>query len=154
MMCIRWLPTGIWKCSRDWLRVRAARFRSLMGWATTLCNGLRLIIELLALLLNISLSMDDAADHTGQIALHWSAVRGAIQVAELLLQKGAWVDAANMSGYQTSHVAAQYGQTAFLYHIVSKWNADRLTLMFLIVTEEVPYTGTKELFVMPILERL
>lgn len=25
---------------------------------------------------------------------------------------------------QTTHVAAQYGQTAFLYHIVSKWNAD------------------------------
>lgn len=25
---------------------------------------------------------------------------------------------------QTTHVAAQYGQTSFLYHIVSKWNAD------------------------------
>ncbi|RRT57932.1 hypothetical protein B296_00033390, partial [Ensete ventricosum] len=25
---------------------------------------------------------------------------------------------------QTTHVAAQYGQTAFLYHIVTKWNAD------------------------------
>jgi ankyrin repeat protein len=25
---------------------------------------------------------------------------------------------------QATHVAAQYGQTAFLYHIVSKWNAD------------------------------
>lgn len=25
---------------------------------------------------------------------------------------------------QSTHVAAQYGQTAFLYHIVSKWNAD------------------------------
>jgi len=25
---------------------------------------------------------------------------------------------------QTTHVAAQYGQTAFLYHIVAKWNAD------------------------------
>ena len=25
---------------------------------------------------------------------------------------------------QTTHVAAQYGQTAFLYHIISKWNAD------------------------------
>ncbi|CAN1177087.1 Protein S-acyltransferase 24 [Linum perenne] len=27
----------------------------------------------------------NVADHTGQTALHWSAVRGAIQVAELLL---------------------------------------------------------------------
>lgn len=25
---------------------------------------------------------------------------------------------------QAAHVAAQYGQTAFLYHIVTKWNAD------------------------------
>jgi palmitoyltransferase len=29
-----------------------------------------------------------------------------------------------MNGYQTTHVAAQYGQTAYLYHVVSKWNAD------------------------------
>ncbi|XP_021275986.1 protein S-acyltransferase 24 isoform X2 [Herrania umbratica] len=30
----------------------------------------------------------------------------------------------NCNLMQTTHVAAQYGQTAFLYHIVSKWNAD------------------------------
>ncbi|CAN6681307.1 unnamed protein product [Malus baccata var. baccata] len=66
----------------------------------------------------------NATDHTGQTALHWSAVRGAIQVAELLLQEGARVNAADMYGYQATHVAAQYGQTAFLYHVVSKWNAD------------------------------
>ncbi|KAF9679730.1 hypothetical protein SADUNF_Sadunf06G0044800 [Salix dunnii] len=30
----------------------------------------------------------------------------------------------NWTSMQTTHVAAQYGQTAFLYHIVSKWNAD------------------------------
>ncbi|KAJ7979013.1 S-acyltransferase [Quillaja saponaria] len=66
----------------------------------------------------------NATDHTGQTALHWSAVRGAIQVAELLLQEGAKVSAVDMYGYQAAHVAAQYGQTAFLYHIVSKWNAD------------------------------
>uniref|UniRef100_M8CE30 S-acyltransferase n=1 Tax=Aegilops tauschii TaxID=37682 RepID=M8CE30_AEGTA len=66
----------------------------------------------------------NAIDHTGQTALHWSAVRGHIQVAELLLKEGAKVDAADLYGYQTTHVAAQYGQTAFLYHIISKWNAD------------------------------
>ncbi|TYJ32111.1 hypothetical protein E1A91_A05G014700v1 [Gossypium mustelinum] len=65
-----------------------------------------------------------ATDHNGQTALHWSAVRGAIQVAELLLQEDAAVDAADINGYQIAHVAAQYGQTAFLYHVVSKWNAD------------------------------
>ncbi|KAK8597924.1 hypothetical protein V6N13_095318 [Hibiscus sabdariffa] len=63
-------------------------------------------------------------DRNGQTALHWSAVRGAIQVAEVLLQEGARVNAADINGYQITHVAAQYGQTSFLYHVVSKWNAD------------------------------
>ncbi|KAF1001848.1 protein S-acyltransferase 24-like [Apium graveolens] len=66
----------------------------------------------------------NVADHTGQTALHWSSVRGSVQVAELLLQEGARVNATDMNGYQATHVAAQYGQTAFLYHIVTKWNAD------------------------------
>lgn len=44
----------------------------------------------------------NAADHTGQTALHWSAVRGHIQVAELLLKEGARVDAADFYGYQVS----------------------------------------------------
>ncbi|XP_047307821.1 protein S-acyltransferase 24-like [Impatiens glandulifera] len=66
----------------------------------------------------------NASDHTGQTALHWSGVRGGIQVAELLLQEGARVNTVDMYGYQVTHVAAQYGQTAFLYHIVKKWNSD------------------------------
>ncbi|KAL5664699.1 hypothetical protein ACJX0J_024807, partial [Zea mays] len=66
----------------------------------------------------------NAIDHTGQTALHWSAVRGHVQVAELLLKEGAKVDATDLYGYQTTHVAAQYGQTTFLCHIVAKWNAD------------------------------
>lgn len=44
----------------------------------------------------------NAKDHAGQTALHWSAVRGAIQVAELLLQEGARVNAEDMYGYQVS----------------------------------------------------
>nr|GLL20374.1 protein S-acyltransferase 24-like [Ipomoea trifida]GMC58583.1 protein S-acyltransferase 24 [Ipomoea batatas] len=66
----------------------------------------------------------NAADHTGQTALHWSAVRGAVSVAELLLQEGARINVVDIYGYQATHVAAQYGQTAFLYYIVTKWNAD------------------------------
>ncbi|XP_047332561.1 protein S-acyltransferase 24-like [Impatiens glandulifera] len=66
----------------------------------------------------------NSVDHTGQTALHWSGVRGAIQATELLLQEGARVNIADMYGYQVVHVAAQYGQTGFLYHIVTKWNAD------------------------------
>ena len=42
----------------------------------------------------------NAIDHTGQTALHWSAVRGHVQVAELLLKEGAKVNAADLYGYQ------------------------------------------------------
>lgn len=47
----------------------------------------------------------NAADHTAQTALHWSAVRGAIQVAEVLLQEGAMVNAADMYGYQVGFIS-------------------------------------------------
>lgn len=66
----------------------------------------------------------NARDNSGQTALHWCAVRGAIQVAELLLQTGASLEVADSHGYRTSHVAAQYGQTALLYHICTKWNSE------------------------------
>ncbi|XP_019181596.1 PREDICTED: protein S-acyltransferase 24-like isoform X2 [Ipomoea nil] len=42
----------------------------------------------------------NAADHTGQTALHWTAVEGAIPVAEILLQVGARINAMDMYGYQ------------------------------------------------------
>ena len=41
-----------------------------------------------------------ACDHSGQTALHWAAVRGSIQVAELLLQNGAQVECADSHGYR------------------------------------------------------
>lgn len=41
-------------------------------------------------------------DHTGQTALHWCAVRGATKVAELLLQEGAQINAADMYGFQVN----------------------------------------------------
>lgn len=50
----------------------------------------------------------NAADHTGQTALHWSSVRGAVQVAELLLQEGARVNAADMYGYQVGSSEVTY----------------------------------------------
>ncbi|KAH7387209.1 hypothetical protein KP509_16G010800 [Ceratopteris richardii] len=61
---------------------------------------------------------------SGQSALHWTAVRGAIQVAELLLQNGAQLELGDRNGYRVAHVTAQYGQTALLYHIATKWGAD------------------------------
>jgi palmitoyltransferase ZDHHC13/17 len=46
----------------------------------------------------------NAVDHTGQTAFHWSAVRGHIHVAELLLKEGAKVTAADLYGYQVCNV--------------------------------------------------
>lgn len=42
----------------------------------------------------------NAKDHTGQTALHWSAVRGSIAAADVLLQNGARVEAADVNGYR------------------------------------------------------
>ena len=42
----------------------------------------------------------NAVDATGQTALHWSAVRGSSQAADLLLIEGACVNAADAYGYQ------------------------------------------------------
>lgn len=42
----------------------------------------------------------NASDFTGQTALHWTAVRGSIQVAELLLQAGARIECADSHGYR------------------------------------------------------
>lgn len=42
----------------------------------------------------------NVADFTGQTALHWTAVRGSIQVAELLLQNGARLEHADFHGYR------------------------------------------------------
>jgi hypothetical protein len=42
----------------------------------------------------------NAADVTAQTALHWTGVRGSIQVAELLLQQGASLECADTHGYR------------------------------------------------------
>lgn len=63
----------------------------------------------------------NAIDHTGQTALHWSAVRGHIQVAELLLKEGAKVDAADLYGYQV----------CVLTYLLYTWHLS--TLMFLAI---------------------
>ncbi|KAG6620714.1 hypothetical protein I3842_Q052900 [Carya illinoinensis] len=115
---------GIWRSFRDWWSARAAPCPSPTVSATTRFSGLRSQPHCAAQYIIEHGGDINVTDHTGQTALHWSAVRGANQVAELLLQEGARVNAADMNGYQATHVAAQYGQTAFLYYIVSKWNAD------------------------------
>jgi len=42
----------------------------------------------------------NAVDNSQQTALHWAAVRGAIAVADVLLQNGARVEAADLNGYR------------------------------------------------------
>ncbi|CAM8974191.1 unnamed protein product [Rhodiola kirilowii] len=59
-----------------------------------------------------------------QTALHWTAVRGSISVADFLLQNAARVEVADANGFRAMHIAAQYGQTAFLDHLIFKYNAN------------------------------
>ncbi|CAK9315668.1 unnamed protein product [Citrullus colocynthis] len=66
----------------------------------------------------------NSCDKLQQTALHWAAVRGSIMAADILLLNGARVEAADIHGYRAAHIAAQYGQTAFLNHIVAKFHAD------------------------------
>ncbi|WRX16448.1 hypothetical protein QQP08_008935 [Theobroma cacao] len=66
----------------------------------------------------------NAIDNNKQTALQWAAVRGSIAVADVLLLNGARVEATDIHGYWAVHVAARYGQTAFLNHIVAKYHAD------------------------------
>ncbi|MBA0838754.1 hypothetical protein Goarm_004548, partial [Gossypium armourianum] len=120
-------PDGLGYYALQWAalnnRTAAAQYiiEGDFGWAVRLT-----VIVKIAVAVRLDTHGGDvhAVDHNGQTALHWSAVRGAVQVAEVLLQEGARVDAAEIYGYQITHVAAQYGQTSFLYHVVSKWNAD------------------------------
>lgn len=42
----------------------------------------------------------NAGDNTLQTALHWSAVRGSVPVADLLLQNGARLEATDVNGYR------------------------------------------------------
>lgn len=42
----------------------------------------------------------NATDLMQQTALHWAAVRGAITVADLLLENGARMEAADIHGYR------------------------------------------------------
>lgn len=65
-----------------------------------------------------------AVDNNNQTALHWAAVRGSLDAADVLFLNGARVDVADLNGYMPVHVAAQYGETAFLNHIVRKYGAD------------------------------
>lgn len=42
----------------------------------------------------------NATDNNQQTALHWAAVKGSIAVADVLLQNGARVEAADLNGYR------------------------------------------------------
>ncbi|KAL1823653.1 hypothetical protein ACET3Z_010431 [Daucus carota] len=70
----------------------------------------------------------NASDHTGQTALHWSAVQGAVQVAEILLQEGASVGAADMYGYQLMCLADLELDFINLYDLATRINKQEVLL--------------------------
>ena len=51
-------------------------------------------------------------------------MRGSLPVLETLLRGGADAALADARGYTVCHVAAQYGQTAALFHLAMKWGVD------------------------------
>jgi hypothetical protein len=63
------------------------------GWGLTL-------LDLLLFLLVKHGGDVNATDNIQQTALHWVAVRGAIAVADVLLQNGARVEAVDVNGYR------------------------------------------------------
>lgn len=42
----------------------------------------------------------NAADNVQQTPLHWAAVKGSVEVADLMLQRGARIEAADVNGYR------------------------------------------------------
>ena len=72
----------------------------------------------------------NAADNTGQTALHWSAVRGHIPVAELLLKEGARVDAADFYGYQVCFHAALLYFGIKCHHLLQLFSAVSLCKIY------------------------
>lgn len=42
----------------------------------------------------------NAADNSQQTAFHWAAVRGSVAAADVLVQNGARIEAADVNGYR------------------------------------------------------
>ena len=72
----------------------------------------------------------NAADNTGQTALHWSAVRGHIPVAELLLKEGARIDAADLYGYQVCFQATLLYFGINSHHLLELFSAISSSKLF------------------------
>ena len=65
----------------------------------------------------------NATDNILQTALHWAAVRGAIAVADVLLQNGARVEAADFNGYRVIVSFSLILKQMFLF-----WNLELVIL--------------------------
>eukprot|EP00793_Prasinoderma_coloniale_P001738 PRCOL_00003543-RA len=76
------------------------------------------------LLLDAGAVIDARDSVSEQGAIHWAAVRGSTQALDLLLSSGASLLLADNQGYTAMHVAAQYGATALIWHLVHRWEAD------------------------------
>lgn len=62
-------------------------------------------------------------DNMQQTALHWAAVRGAIGVADVLLQNGASVEAVDVNGYRVI-----FSSFFLSFFNLFSWNLELVTL--------------------------
>lgn len=64
-----------------------------------------------------------SSPQTGQSAFHWAAVTGADRAVDVLMRAGADPLDADCKGYTPLHIAAQYGQTAMVYALATRYKA-------------------------------
>lgn len=58
----------------------------------------------------------NAKDNMQQTALHWAAVRGSIAAADVLLDNGARVEAADINGYRV-FFCFPFALLSYMYHV-------------------------------------
>jgi hypothetical protein len=79
-------------------------------------NGLTSSVKRLLSIRNINVNVKD--DWNGWTPLHWAALKGHIEIARLLLQNGAEVNAKDYDGRTPLHFAASQGKVDILHLLV------------------------------------
>jgi hypothetical protein len=85
-------------------------------------NGLTSSVKRLLSIRNINVNVKD--DYSGWTPLHWATYNGHIEIARLLLQNEADVNAKDKDGRTPLHRTAWYGQIDILFHLLVENGAD------------------------------